>query len=77
MVNLELEVDRLAADLAVFNIACRARTCVNGRFEVLAAIRTLDHVKPQAAWILTNVTLCVDVDDGLKAVLRINVLGIG
>jgi hypothetical protein len=43
---------------------------------VLAAVGTFDHVKLHAARIPILVTRCIDIDDGLKAVLRINALRI-
>jgi hypothetical protein len=76
VINLELEIDGLAADLAVFNVACRARTCVNGRFEVLATIRTLDLVKLQAAWIPGLVSRGFEVDDGFQPIQRVDALRI-
>ena len=50
MIDIEAELDRLATNLAVLDVACRAGTRVNGCLEVLAAIRALDHVKLHAAW---------------------------
>src|ERR1700728_3448343 len=39
MIDFEAELDRLAADLAVLDVACGAGTRVNWRLEALAAIR--------------------------------------
>jgi len=50
MIDLQAELDRLAADLAVLNVACGAETGVKLRLETLAAIRALDQVKLYAAW---------------------------
>jgi hypothetical protein len=50
MIDFEAELDRLAADLAVLDVACGAGTRVNWRLEALAAIRALDQVKLHAAW---------------------------
>ena len=45
MIDFEAEFDRLAADLAVLDVACGAGTRVDWRLEALAAIRALDQVK--------------------------------
>ena len=45
MIDFEAELDRLAADLAVLDVACGAGTGVKWRLEALAAIRALDQVK--------------------------------
>ena len=42
MIDFEAELDRLATDFAVLDIACGAGTGVNLRLEALAAIRALD-----------------------------------
>jgi hypothetical protein len=76
MVHLEAELDRLAADLAVLNVACGAGARVNRRLEALAAIRALDHVKLHAARgaITRGYTR---LDHWRKTVLRINAVRIG
>jgi hypothetical protein len=50
VIDFEAELYRLAADLAVLDVACGAGTRVKLRFEALAAIRALDQVKLHAAW---------------------------
>ena len=50
MIDFEAELDRLAADLAVLDVACGAGTRVNWRLEALAAIWALDQVESRAAW---------------------------
>ena len=50
MIDFEAELDRLAADLAVLDVACGSGTGVKLRLEALAAIRALDHVKLNTAW---------------------------
>jgi hypothetical protein len=50
MINFEAELDRLAADLAVLDVACGAGTRVNTRHVALAAIRVLDQVKLHVGW---------------------------
>lgn len=50
MIDFEAELDRLAADLAVLNVACGAGTEVKLRLEALAAIRALNHVKLNDVW---------------------------
>ena len=76
MVHLEAELDRLAADLAVLNVACGAGTGVKLRLEALAAIRAIDPVKLQAGWGAAVVRGGAGVDDRRKAVLQINTLRI-
>ena len=62
MIDFEAELDRLAADLAVLDVACGAGTRVNWRLEALAAIRALDQVKLHAAWGATIVRGYAGVD---------------
>jgi hypothetical protein len=50
MINFETELDRLAANLAVLDVACGAGTRVNRRLVALAAIRALDHLKLPVGW---------------------------
>ena len=50
MIDFEAELDRLAADLAVLDVACGAGTRINWRLEALAAIRALYQVKLHPAW---------------------------
>lgn len=50
MIDFEAELDRLAADLAVLNVARGAGTEVKLRLEALAAIRALNHVKLNDVW---------------------------
>ncbi len=50
MIDFEAELDRPAADPAVLDVACGARTRVNWRPEALSVIRALDHVKLHSAW---------------------------
>ena len=76
MINFEAELDRLAADLAVLDVACGAGTRVNWRLEALAAIRTLDQVKLHAAWGSAIVRAYARVDDWLETVLHIYALRI-
>ena len=75
MVDFEVELDRLAADLAVLDIACGAGTRVNWRLEALTAIRALDQVKLHAAW-GAAIRGYARVDHWLETVLRINALRI-
>ena len=51
MIDFKAELDRLAADPAVFDVTCGARTNVNLRLEALAAIRALDPVELHATWV--------------------------
>ena len=76
MIDFEAELDRLAADLAVLDVACGAGTRVNWRLEALAAIRALDHVKLHAAWGAAIVRGYAGVDYWLETVLHINALRI-
>jgi len=48
-VDFEVELYGLAANLAVFDIACRARSGVKLSVEVLTAIWALDRMKLQCA----------------------------
>jgi len=50
MIDFEAELDWLAADLTVLDIACGAGTGVKLRLEALAAIRALDQVKLHTTW---------------------------
>jgi hypothetical protein len=54
MIDFEAELDRLAADLAVLDVACGAGTRVNWRLEALATIRALDQVKSHARIVQKN-----------------------
>jgi hypothetical protein len=76
MIDFEAELDRLAADLAVLDVACGARTRVNWRLGALAAIRALDQVKLHAAWVATIVRGYAGVDYWLETVLQINAVRI-
>ena len=76
MIDFEAELDRLAADLAVLDVACGARTRVNRRLGALAAIRALDQVKLHAAWAAASVRRYAGIDYRLEAVLQINALRI-
>ena len=51
VIDFEAELDRLATDLAVLDIACGAGTRVNWRLKAFAAIRALDHVQLHTAWV--------------------------
>ena len=62
MIDFEAELDRLAADLAVLDVACGARTRVNRRLGALAAIRALDQVKLHAAWAAASVRRYAGID---------------
>lgn len=75
MIDFEAELDRLAADLAVLDVACGAGTRVNWRREALAAIRALDQVNLDPAWGAT-IRGYARVDHWLETVLRINALRI-
>ncbi len=72
MIDFEAEFDRLAADLAVLDVASGAGTRVNWRLEALPAIRTLDQVKLDAARGGAVVRGYTRVDYWLETVLRIN-----
>jgi len=74
MIDLEAEFDRLAADLAVLDVAGGAGTRVNRRLKALAAIRALDHVKLHAAW--GGVIGHAGLDYRLETVLHIDALRI-
>jgi hypothetical protein len=76
MIDFESELDRLAADLAVLDVACGAGTRVNWRLEALAAIRALDQVKLQSAWGVAIVPGYAGIDRWLETVLHINALRI-
>ena len=76
MIDFEAELYRLAADLAVLDIACGAGTRVNWRLEALTAIRALDQVKLYAAWGAAIVHGYAGVDYWLETVLHINALRI-
>ena len=76
MIDFEAELDRLAADLAVLDVACGAGTRVNWRLEALATIRALDQVKLHAAWGAAIVRGYAGVDYWLEPVLHINALRI-
>ena len=75
MIDFEAELDRLAADLAVLDVACGAGTRVNWRLEALAAIRALDQVKLHATW-GAIVRGYAGFDYWLETVLHINALRI-
>jgi hypothetical protein len=75
MIDREGELDRLAADLTVLDIACGARTRVNRRLEALAAIWALDQVKLHASC-AAAIGGYAGVDDCLEPVLHINALRI-
>ena len=49
MIDFEAELNRLAADLAVLDVACGAGTGIKVRLEALDVIRALDQVKLHAA----------------------------
>ena len=76
MVDFEVELDRLAADLAVLDVARGAGTGVNWCLEALAAIRALDQVKLHAAGGAAIVRGYAEVDYWLETVRRINSLRI-
>ena len=76
MIDFEVELDRLAADLAVLHVACGAGTRVNRRLKALTAIRALDQVKLHAAWGSAIVRGYAGVDYWLETVLHINALRI-
>ena len=75
MIDFEAELDRLAAYLAVLDVACGAGTRVNCRLEALPAIRALDHVKLHTAW-GAAIRGYARVDHWLETVLRIDALRI-
>lgn len=75
MIDFEAELDRLAADLAILDVACGTGTRLDWRLEALAAIRALDQVKLNAAWGVA-VRGCARIDRGFETVLHINVLRI-
>ena len=76
MIDFEAELDRLAADLAVLDVACGTGTRVNLRLEALAAIRALDQVILHTVLRAAIVRGQAGVDYWLKAVLPINALRI-
>ena len=76
MIDFEAELDRLAADLAVLDVACGAGTRVNWGLEAFAAIRALDQVKLYAAWGAAIVRGSTGIDYRLETVLHINALRI-
>jgi hypothetical protein len=76
MIDFEAELDRLAADLAVLDVACGAGTRVNRGLKVLPAIRALNQVKLRAAWDGVIVRGYAGLDYRLETVLRINALRI-
>jgi hypothetical protein len=76
MIDFEAELDRLAADLTVLDIARGPGTYVNWRLEILAAIRALDQVKLHAAWVAAIVRGYAGVDHWLETVLHVNALRI-
>jgi hypothetical protein len=76
MIDFEAELDRLAADLAVLDVACRAGTRVNLCLKALAAIRALDQVKLHTVLAAAIVRGQAGVDYRLKTVLLINGLSI-
>ena len=49
MIDFEAELNWLAADLAVLDVACGAGTGIKVRLEALDVIRALDQVKLHAA----------------------------
>jgi len=71
MIDFEAELDRLAADLAVLDVAGRAGARVNRCLEALAAIRAFDQVKLHAA---RGAAICgyARVDHWLETVLGID-----
>ena len=76
MIDFEVELDRLAADLAVLDVSCGAGTRVNRRLVALTAIRALDQVKLHAAWGAAILRRYAGVDYWLETVLHINALRI-
>lgn len=76
MIDFEVELDRLAADLAILDVTCGAGTRINWRLEALAAVGALDQVKLHAAWGAAIVRGYARVDYWLKTVLHINALRI-
>jgi hypothetical protein len=75
VIDVEAELDRLTADLAVLDVACRAGTRVNWRLEALPAIRALDQLKLHAAW-GAAIRGYARVDHRIETVLSINALRI-
>ena len=76
MINFEAELDRLAADLAVLDVASGAGTRVNRRLEALAAIWALDQAELHAAWGGALIRRYASLDDRLETVLQIDALRI-
>src|SRR5258708_504378 len=76
MIDFEAELDRLAADLAILDVACGTGTRVNLCLEALAAIRALDQVKLHTVLGAATVHGQAGVDYRLKTVLLINALRI-
>jgi 2-polyprenyl-3-methyl-5-hydroxy-6-metoxy-1,4-benzoquinol methylase len=75
MIDFEAELDRLAADLAVLDVACGAGTRVNWRLEALAAIWALDQVELHTAC-GAAFRRYARVDYRLETILHINALRI-
>ena len=76
MIDFEAELDRLAADLAVLDVACGAGTRVNWRLKALTAIRALDQVKLHAACGAAKILGCAGFNYWLETVPHINALRI-
>ena len=76
MIDFEAELDRLAADLAVFDVACGAGTRVNWRLEALAAIRAPDQLKLHTARGAVMVRRYAGFDYRLETVFHVNALRI-
>lgn len=72
VIDFQLELDRLAADLAVLDVACGTGTRIDRRFEMFTAIGTLDQVKLHAVGGARKFPRKPDVYDGLEAVLLID-----
>ncbi len=71
MVDFHVELYRLAADLAVLDIACRASAEIEQRVERFTAVRTLHAVKFAASRRAARLTDS-RLKDGLQAELGIN-----
>jgi hypothetical protein len=74
MIDFQAELDRLAADLAILDVACGTGTRVNLRLEALAAIRALDQVKLHTVLGAAIVRGQAGINYWLKTVLLINAL---
>lgn len=76
MIDFKAELDRLATDLAVLDVARGAGTRIDGRLETFTAVRARDHVKLHAAGFTRIIRGYAQVDHRLETVFGVNALRI-